>query len=224
MASPRILLLCAPGTARESHLHELNLVPASVDVIDTIDQLESCLIDTPYNGMIFDVPTTIRASGIHKQKIMNIFEYYPVLKITHRKGIGISGGKTQSRSATIAEFIQNACAIFKARPLRSCLRCNENHSVMVLTNEKSASDTRIKAYTINVTSSGCFIATPEPPSIGSIVKAVFPMFENIQIGLQVGWILPWGETNQIPGFCGKFLDLQECQILAIRSITSADRR
>lgn len=212
----RVLLIVAPGAARDSFQEELAGLPVVVDVVEAVDQIEATLIDTPYNGIILDVPTLIRASGDQKRKSQILLEFYPVLRLSFRPHLkpsqGLTDGLSTSRTSTIGEFLSHDCARFKARPLRSCQRCPITLNVLVASSVDGLLNQGMKAYTVNVSLTGCFIATPEPPPVGSLIHALFTDFaQSVPVELEVCWNSPWGEAKRVPGFGARFTKLNENQ-------------
>lgn len=214
MASIRVLLIVSPGPARDSFMEELAHLPAVVDVVESITQIEETLVDTPYNGILLDVPTLIRASGEQKRKSQILLDFFPVLRLTFRPHLspnkGLTDGQTPSRTSTIAEFLAKDCAAFTARPMRSCQRCPVTLNVLVLPTADSPESSGAKAYTVNMSMTGCFIATPEPPECGRTVFLVFADFaDRSPVEVEVCWRLPWGEAKRVPGFGARFIGLRD---------------
>lgn len=209
----RVLLIAAQGAPRDSYVKELAELPVTTDAVDAVDQIEATLIDTPFNGILIDVPTLIRATAEQKRKTQILLDYYPVLRLTHRAHLpvsqGLTDGQTHSRTATIADFVGNDAKSFKARPLRSCQRCPITLNVLLLPSPDAPRESGEKAYTVNVSETGCFIASPEPPECDKTIYAVFTDFtDQTPMEIQVCWRSPWGEAKRVPGFGARFTALR----------------
>ena len=216
MENLRVLLVVVPGATRDAYCAELATTPAEWDVVDAVDQLETTLVDTPYNGLILDVSTMIRATALQKRKAQTLLEFYPVLRLSHHPeggpSRGLTDGLTPSRASTIEDFIRQDCATFAARPLRSCQRSSLTLNVLLLPQPDGARAEGQKAYTVNVSESGCFIALPEPPACGAPLYAIFTDLEDrTPVPLEVRWRFAWGEAPRVPGFGARFLTLTPLQ-------------
>jgi hypothetical protein len=230
----RILVVVAPGKAREAYLRRLSRLPGVWDVIDSIDPLETLLQDTPYNGLLLDVPTMIRASPSQKAKVLSLLEYYPVLRLSYRAPVdeihGLADGLTGLQTRTLEEFIGGDCLRFPARAVRAFKRCHLAFNVLLLDPPDRPVAEGEKAFTIDVSESGCFVATVRPPDCGRPLAAVLCDLEDqTPIPLEVRWRISWGETMRIPGFGAKFLSLTEAQktelvakLSSARSIVESD--
>ena len=212
----RILLVVAPGPPREAYLRRLSRLQAVWDVVDSIDSLETSLQDTPYNGLLLDVPTMIRASTSQKAKVLALLEYYPVLRLSYRAPVdeihGLADGQTAPRTRTLEEFVGGDCLRFPARAVRAFKRCHLIFNVLLLDPPERPLVEGEKAFTVDVSESGCFVATVRPPECGHPMSAVLcDLADRTPIPLEVRWRILWGETMRTPGFGARFLSLTEAQ-------------
>ena len=203
MDAVRILLVVAPGPPREAYLRRLNRLPAVWDVVDSIDSLETSLQDTPYNGLLLDVPTMIRASTSQKAKVLALLEYYPVLRLSYRAPVdeihGLADGQTAPRTHTLEEFVGGDCRRFPARAVRAFKRCHLVFNVLLLDPPERPLADGEKTFTVDVSESGCFVATVRPPECGRPLSAVFcDLTDQTPIPLEVRWRILWGETMRTP--------------------------
>jgi hypothetical protein len=216
MDAVRILVVVAPGKSREAYLRRLSHLPAVWDVVDSIDSLETTLQDTPYNGLLLDVPTMIRASTSQKAKVLALLEYYPVLRLSYRAPVdeihGLADGQTAPRTRTLEDFVGGDCSRLPARAVRAFKRCHLVFNVLLLDSPERPLAEGEKAFTIDVSESGCFVATARPPECGRPVSVVLCDLEDqTPIPLEVRWRILWGETMRTPGFGARFLSLTEAQ-------------
>jgi len=216
MDAVRILLVVAPGKSRDAYLRRLGRLPAVCDVVDSIDSLETSLQDTPYNGLLLDVPTMIRASTSQKAKVRALLEYYPVLRLTYRAAVeeihGLTDGQTTPLPRSLEEFIGGDCVQFPARAVRAFKRCHLVFNLLLLDPAERPLAEAEKAYTVDVSESGCFVATVHPPECGRSLSAVLcDLADPTPVPLEVRWRILWGETMRVPGFGAKFLSLTEAQ-------------
>ena len=216
MDAIRILLVVAPGKSREAYLRRLSRLPAVWDVVDSIDSLETSLQDTPYNGLLLDVPTMIRASTSQKAKVLALLEYYPVLRLSYRAPVdeihGLADGQTAPRTHTLEEFVGGDCSRLPARAVRAFKRCHLVFNVLLLDPPEQPLAEGEKTFTVDVSESGCFVASVRPPECGRPLSAVLcDLADQTPIPLEVHWRVLWGETMRTPGFGAKFLSLTEAQ-------------
>jgi len=216
MDAVRILLVVAPGKAREAYLRRLGRLPAVWDAVDSVDSLETSLQDTPYNGLLLDVPTMIRASTAQKAKVLALLEYYPVLRLSYRAPVdeihGLADGRTALRTHTLEEFIGGDCLRFPPRAVRAFKRCHLVFNVLLLDRPEQPLAEGEKTFTVDVSESGCFVASVRPPECGRPLSAVLcDLADQTPIPLEVRWRVLWGETMRTPGFGAKFLSLTGAQ-------------
>ena len=212
----RILLVVAPGNSREAYLRRLSHLPAISDVVDSIDSLETSLQDTPYNGLLLDVPTMIRASTSQKAKVRALLEYYPVLRLTYRAAVeevhGLTDGQTTPLQRSLEEFIGGDCVRFPARAVRAFKRCHLVFNVLLLERAEQPLAEGERTFTFDVSETGCFIASVQPPECGRTFSAVLcDLADQTPIPIEVRWRILWGETMRAPGFGAKFVSLTEAQ-------------
>ena len=234
MEAVRILLVVAPGRSREAYVHRLGRLPAAWDVVDSIDSLESSLQDTPYNGLLLDVPTMIRASTSQKAKVLALLEYYPVLRLSYRAPVGeihgLADGQTVPKTHTLEEFVGHDCRRFPARAVRAFRRCRLVFNVLLLDPPSQPLEEGEKTFTVDVSESGCFIATVRPPECGRLLSVVLcDLADPTPIPIEVRWRILWGETMRTPGFGARFRSLTEAQkaellakLAAARSVPESD--
>jgi hypothetical protein len=216
MDAVRILLVVAPGKSREAYLRPLSRLPAVWDVVDSIDSLETSLQDTPYNGLLLDVPTMIRASTSQKAKVLALLEYYPVLRLSYRAPVdeihGLADGQTAPQTHTLEEFVSGDCCRFPARAVRAFKRCHLVFNVRLFDPSEQPREEGEKAFTVDVSESGCFVATVQPPECGRLLSVVLcDLDDQTPIPIEVRWRILWGETMRTPGFGARFLSLTEGQ-------------
>ncbi|HTZ20898.1 MAG TPA: PilZ domain-containing protein [Opitutaceae bacterium] len=216
MDAVRILLVVAPGKSREAYLRRLDRLPAVWDVVDSIDSLETSLQDTPYNGLLLDVPTMIRASTSQKAKVLALLEYYPVLRLSYRAPVdeihALADGQTTPQTHTLEEFVGDDCRRFRARAVRAFKRCHLVFNVRLLDQPEQPLEEGEKAFTVDVSESGCFVATVQPPESGRLLSVVLcDLADPTPIPIEVRWRILWGETMRTPGFGARFLSLTEEQ-------------
>jgi hypothetical protein len=216
MDAVRILLVAMPGQPREAYLRQLQQLGVAYDVVDSVDMLEALLQDTPYNGLLLDVPSMIRATPAQKAKLRSLLEQYPVLRLTYRAPEdeihGLTDGQTSPLPRSIEEFASQECRRTPARALRAFKRCSLVLNVLLLDRPDQPLAEGKKAYTVNVSETGCFVASLDPPECGHTLYAVLcDLFDHTPVPIEVRWQIRWGESLRAPGFGAKFGSLTEAQ-------------
>ncbi len=70
--STRILLVCAEGASLQKYLDETRGSDAQIDVATTTNEFFNATIETPYNGLMIDMPTKIKDFKADREKVNNI--------------------------------------------------------------------------------------------------------------------------------------------------------
>jgi len=139
-----------------------------------------------------------------------------VLRLSYRAPVdeihGLADGQTAPRTRTLEEFVGGDCRRFPARAVRAFKRCHLVFNVLLLDPPEQPLADGEKTFTVDVSESGCFVATVRPPECGRPLSAVLcDLDDQTPIPLEVRWRILWGETMRTPGFGARFLSLTEAQ-------------
>ena len=103
--SAKLILLCKEGDAREAYLKEAKAIGVEVDVVSTYSELFKTTITNPYQGVMIDLPTSMRASKDEKGIVQEILEVFPIVQVKWDAATNVirtmSLGKSISSTPTI---------------------------------------------------------------------------------------------------------------------------
>lgn len=174
------------------------------------------MIDKPYNGVMIDVPTKIKASKEEKTLVHEILNKFPVIQLKWESKSGTI--KTLSHNqyksgGTLNDFINQECRSFNPRTIRASVRKNINFNVILANNNNFGEENIEKTITIDVSKEGCFIYSPKKWEIHSNVRFIInEIDDHTPIRGEVMWGIEWGKAMRIPGIGVMFNDIKSCQL------------
>jgi len=208
----KVVLVSAEGVAKQAYLTALNSFDLQVDPVSSFTELYALLSKKPYNGIIVDIRTKVKASREEKELTNELLDTFPVLQLKLDKKTGLVRnyfyGQTRD-SGTLETFINQECRSFKARKIRLSKRQKIHFNIILSKTGSFEKKDVILTVTINVSKRGCFIYSADDFDINSkvffIIKEIGEEKENIA---EVIWKMTWGETMQIPGIGVKFENIE----------------
>ncbi len=183
--------------------HSVTLLHAS-----SIDELYRMLFNTPVSGVMIEIQAVVKATNTEKEFLQAIEEVFPNIKTNWDSAGGFRAlyqGAGKSGEENIVAFVQH-CLDFKPRTLRKNKRHERKCNVLFWPIGKSE-ETAQRAFTIDISSSGLFVCTCDPPEEGSVV---WVMLCEVGVGpfkVLVKWKREWGVAMRIPGFGGSFVEM-----------------
>lgn len=218
----RVLLIAEQGEARKAYVSALDELGVAYDAILSPDEIQDRLNNTPYNGLLVDVPTMIRSASKEKQRVNQAQEWFPTLKLLYNPqygGIrGMHAGGTVNQNLSLAEFVQGECTRFTARTVRLAVRAELIFNVVLLARPDQPLHEAERSVTMNISELGCFVFTVRDWRTQGRCWLRFQEFgETGPIEAQVRWQRPWGESMRIPGIGVSFPALTPAQRAGILS-------
>lgn len=223
MKKIKLLLIVEKGMARDAYLGELFKLGVEVDCIESPEQLRDHMYDSPYNGLLIDVPTMIRAEGSGKNHVTQIMERFPVLRLLYNPeqgGIrGLSHGSTVRDNKSLESFVLNECLTFPARSIRKVRRAELVLNVLLANRPDLLGTDAERTVTVNVSEQGCFIySSREWDAVDPAWIVVNELEDKTPIELQVHWTRVWGQSNRLPGIGTSYASISDAQLAQIRHL------
>ncbi len=220
--SIRLLLVCREGIARQKYLDACKGLEVLIDIVSTYQELLDSAINNPYNGMMIDVPTKLKALSMDKESASNIFNLFPILQLIYNEKSGqirtISSGQSNSIE-TFKEFIDKRCNSSKARTIRSDRRKAVVFNVILSKCKEVSYADDEKTVIMNISKKGCFIFSNHKWETGSdawfIIKE---LTDQTPIRGEVKWKIDWGQKMSVPGIGIQFMDISDSQFKEICDI------
>ncbi len=210
------MLVCKEGEAKEAYLKETKSIGVEVDVVPTYDELFKKMINDPYQGIMVDLVTNIKASKEEKFIAQEALQTFPTAQLKWDRDSGsifaVSLGQTFS-NGTLHDFINAECKPFPARSVRLQPRKNVNFNALLAKGEVINKECLERTITINVSKGGCFLFSVQDWSnISHACFIINELQDKSPIVGKVCWFVEWGKTTTIPGIGISFKHIKQGQL------------
>ena len=161
-------------------------------------------------GFVVEIHSVVKSSETEKVLLHTMMEIFPSVKTNWSSEEGfraLYNDSDKSGEENLRAFLRD-CRNFKPRPLRKKRRHEKKFNVLYWPLEASQ-ETVQRAFTVDVSSGGLFVATCDPPLEGSLISVVLKEVAARPFKVMVKWRLQWGIAMRIPGFGGGFVDMDE---------------
>lgn len=217
----RILLIAEEGKPRNAYKKALESYGVSYEVVSSPGEVSDVLVETPFNGLLLDLPTMIKGqTGLNgMQQVLDIFPALRLLYDPRHGGVrGLPYGGTVKSGKTLMEFLSKECAPFTARTIRSAKRASLYLNAILLDSPDQDLESGEKTVTANVSRHGCFVLTSKTWEDRESAWLVIRELEGQQpIEVKICWQRQWGETMIVPGIGCRFVSLTDEQKEALAS-------
>lgn len=169
----------------------------SPHIATSVKEMFELLTKERISGIAMDIPVTVRASDHDKQLLNGIGEVYPTVKINWAPGRELRVMCNQflsTREKPLESFLQ-ACNSFKPRIWRKDERIYKVVNLSWSVGDAPAN----RGFTVDVSQSGCFVCTFDPPAINDVVT-LHVQHSGQTVTARVTWVVKWGEKTRAPGF------------------------
>lgn len=212
----KIVLVATPGNHAKEYLAHIQKYDVDVKLVETFRNLENVLSQEPYNGIIVDLKTKLKAPREHKELAYEVLEHYPVLQARlipeSDKLQTIPFGKA-SKEISLEAFLTDLCPRFHARKIRTSIRRRVHFNTLLSSSGSFDMQDVVRTITLNVSAGGCFIITSQNMETGSNVAFIFKeLATRTPIIGEVRWGVTWGRQMAVPGVGIKFEDIEDKQI------------
>jgi Tfp pilus assembly protein PilZ len=212
----RVLLVCSEGVARDKYQEGLRNSGVQLDTVSSLEELYDAMVKTPYNGVLIDIITKIRASQDEKVLIHTVLEEFPLVQLKWDDELGIIKsiflGQVKS-CGTLEDFINQECRRFNARKIRSSIRKNINLNVTLAGDHHFHENSVAHTTTINMSKGGCFLLSVQKWERGDHAWFIInDLKDHTPIQGTVRWQIEWGKSMNIPGIGIEFQDIKEVQL------------
>jgi Tfp pilus assembly protein PilZ len=203
--SIKLILVCREGEARQAYLKEAKAsgLEVDIDVVSTYGELSKAMTGTPYQGIMVDLVTSMKASKEERGVAQDILEVFPIVQLRwESEGNAIRTFSTgnKSSSSSLIEFITNECESFAARAVRLYGRKAINFNVKMSKNEVLYEKFLEYTVTINASKGGFFLFSARQWKPGENVWLIVNELEDkTPIVGNVRWNVIWGKRMTMPG-------------------------
>jgi hypothetical protein len=197
-----ILVIAYDDTACITLAASLGPYGVRAEPCSTFCEAESFALSTPYQGILVDLASMIKAKAEEKVVAYTLTRFYPTLRVktmgTMLIPMAMAGDVKQDKS--LNDFLAMTCAQFEPRRLRS----NKRRTICVPTYIEAE-----RGFTLNISWSGLFIAdmNPERFSVGEEIRVSIPDF-GLEAEVIVVRVQDWGQ-HRPPGIGVKFKHISQ---------------
>ena len=200
----RMLLIVRGERAKRRFTEALAALGVTCDAAATPRELLAAMRCNRYHGVLFDVPTIVRAREFDRNLLHAVSEVYPSLRLRHDPTsdaiVALGAGVGPDCRDGLARFV-DGCRNFPPR----CLRRGERMDIHLPTvlwrmppGQNGDESDGEKTSTTNISFFGCFVFTTAPWSIGERAWLEFPDVTAQPVRTRVAWLSPWG-GGALPG-------------------------
>jgi hypothetical protein len=176
----------------------------------SLSELYQKLPDALISGFVIEIRMMIKATDTEKELLHTMVAIFPSIKTNWNPEAGfraLYNDSDKSGEENLRAFLRD-CGNFKPRTLRKKTRHGKNFSVLYWPIDASP-ETAQRAFTLDVSTGGLFVGTCDSPHEDSLIWVVLREVDTRPFKVIVKWRLPWGSAMRIPGFGGRFVDLDD---------------
>ena len=215
----RLLLFVQDDTACRKYLEVLSVLGVKVFVSPSFFHLSEELRRQTYHGLLFDMPTKMRALKENKTEVYRLAEKFPVAHLQRDRQTDtvrcFHAGWQAGR--TLDDFILQRCQGGVPQKISASTRKELHLPVLVFRHGESKRPER--AITSNISAGGCFIISGRSWTTGHEIFLAFPELQDKErIRAQIRSVMPWGMGHEIPGIGVRFLELSPSQTTELESL------
>lgn len=225
----KIILASVDGAAKDAYVKILQNFDVQLDVVSSLNDLFKMIQTTPYNGMLIDLITKLKASRRENIIIDEILKQFPVVQLKYDRQTGnirtLSLNQLK-RSKTIDGFVLDDCRKFPARTARLKPRRKINFNVILSTDRQFAKPHLERSVTLDVSDTGCFvISSGNHWKLEHRVWVIFKELKNkAPMTCVIKRVIPWGEAIQIPGIGLTFKKIDSDQSAELETLKPAVKK
>lgn len=202
----RVLLVSAPGVAREKYEDALHQRGVDFDAASSLAELNDKLSTSPYNGILVDVPTMIRAGAEEKNLTNDLLDLFPALRLSwdadESRIRAMYYGSTGQIGDSLDDFLEVQAASFAARTVR---RCGRKDLALCVELQSEPGGNPEKTAVLNLSRAGCFVVSGQSWNEGQPVLLSFPdLSDATPIRTVCRRVAPWGPGRCLPGIGVRF--------------------
>jgi hypothetical protein len=219
--NPRLLLVARPGPARDAYRNAVEEQGGIVDLVDGLADLPESLKTTPYNGLLLDVATLIKAPPDDKALVADLIEMFPAVRVNWDPGenrvVPLLYGRPSADGFSLAEFIHSDCMRFSARIIRAAPRRPIHLNVLLFKEGHGVDRTPERSVTLDLSEAGCFAVSFEDWRGVDLAWVRFHDFaDKTLVEATVKWQVFWGKSGRVPGLGLAFDHMTDAQRQEIR--------
>lgn len=215
MGDARIMIVVSDAEAGNAYAAALSGISATCDKAGSFREMAAMATETPYSGLIIDLPTLVRCSKEEKVIAYDCINLFPVLRVkweSRQNKINVSpleNHNCHDVESAFRYFIENVCSSFHARTIRKHKRKQVNLSALLCPDESFADQNTRKTFTVTLSKGGVFVYTMEEWRQDAPLWLRFiESRDQTPVPAVVRWSQKWGVSRSIPGIGMSFGELE----------------
>lgn len=214
--SIKVILVCKEGASRQAYLNEANKIGVEVDAVSTFGELFQAMITNPYQGVLIDLVTSMKASKEEKGVAQEILDVFPLiqLKLDNETGdIRTISYSSSSVDGSLSDFLNNDCRIFTPRAIRLSARKSINFNVVMSKDESMNEKTLERSVTVNASHGGCFLFSSQNwVGTANVWFIINELLDKSPIKGEIRFVVSWGKNMAMPGLGISFQQIKPAQL------------
>lgn len=212
----RTIVVADNETLRDLYQKQVTAFGIACDAVTNFHELYRSLQETPYNGLLIDLPTSIRADNTEKVLLHEVQQFYPVLRMKwddqHQQLRCQLYGSIAGTSMTIRSFIEQHCRPFPARQVRKEKRQQIHLNTLISRDDSFAPQELERSVTLDVSPGGCLLLTTREWQTGTrIWLRILELQDQTPIEAEIRHWTCWGTPRKLPSIGVEFIALTESQ-------------
>jgi hypothetical protein len=218
----RVLILDSHPQTLAIYRRALEELGANCETAENFTELKQKLLQVPFNGVVIDVLTAVRANPEEKRLLQEIVEVYPTLRVRWDAGAGrIRGlvfGKSLAGDHPLHYFLKHLCRNHPARSFRASKRYLLHFNALLWRDSACRPDQSERSLTLDISLGGCFLVTFDDQwqNQQHAWLQLLELSDPTPIEVIIRRFSPWGKNPTIPGLGVEFLQLGPGQAEELR--------
>lgn len=217
----QIIVAAADQDNRSRYQQTVKALGADCTAVASLHEMFEVLKKTPFNGLLIDLPTMVKAS--HEEKLLchEFLRHFPTLRLRWDKNTEqlrcLLHGSISHENVTLESFLEHHCRPFKARRIRKHKRLTLHYNVLISRDGQFQDGEVEQSTTLDISEGGCSLFTSSSWEIDQQIWLSFIEFEDpAPIRATVRRWTRWGTAMQVPSIGVRFELLSESQQNQIR--------
>lgn len=195
---------------------EISSLGHECEAVAGIGDLYHRLQETCFNGLLIDLPTSIRAENSEKVLLYELQQFFPILRIKwdekHQQLRCQRYGGLAGSNLSVESFIDLHCQSFPARRIRKEKRLALHLNALLCCHPEFPDGMVERSSTLNVSPSGCALLTTQDwQNLERIWIKILELDDQTPMEVEIRWRTLWGTPRVLPSIGVKFIVLTDNQ-------------
>jgi hypothetical protein len=212
----RTIAVASDPDLRQRYQQLASEAGATCDSVASLYELFEALKDVPYNGLLIDLATLVKAGKSEKALCHELLRLYPTLRLKWDEKSQqlrcLLYGSISHVGMSLELFLNEHCREFTARKIRRHKRMDLHYNALL---SKSNNFQRLdieRSTSLDISEGGCSLLTSQRWTLGEAVWIKFIEFvDQTPIPAKICRWTPWGTPMKLPSIGVSFDSLTDAQ-------------